>query len=392
MANVEEGLSALLDDREFRGIHQQLRRFNIFDALGAVRVELRHSNFLNFILSPNRSHGIGGGLLNQFIRTAIHKFPPDKRPISALELATADLDSAILYRERNNIDLLIELKSLGLIVLIENKIDSEVGEGQLARYRQSVRANYPAFKHVFILLTPDGREPDEDGYVGMNYSEVADMVERIVSDQETSISPDFGLILRHYAEMLRRHIVDDEKLMSIARLIYEKHKEALDFIFEHRPQPDSVLDTIRGLIKQDAAFVADRDSPMILRFAPVEWSGVAHFNSCSPTEWTRTKRSLLFEVKANRATDRVSIALVSGPAESDLRLKLYAHCVARPNVFVNLVKPMGTKYTTVFTRDLLSAKEAEGMEPEEKHSSLERAWNEFVARDLPAIKAELQRF
>jgi hypothetical protein len=392
MASVEESLAALIDDREFRGIHQQLRRFNMFDALGAVRVELRHSNFLNFILSPNRSHGIGGDLLGQFIRAAIDKLPMNKRPISALELITADLDNAILYRERNNIDLLVELKSLGLIVVVENKIDSDVGDGQLARYLQSVRANYPGLKHLFILLTPDGREPDEEEYVRMSYSEVAIMVERIVLDQEASISPDLALILRHYVEMLRRHIVDDEKLMNIARLIYEKHKEALDFIFEHRPQPDNLLAAIREVVKQDTRFVSDRDSPMILRFAPVEWNGVAHFNACPATEWTRTRRSMLFEIKANRESDRVSIALVLGPANADLRSRLYAYCGARPDTFVNLVKPMGAKYTTVFIRDLLSAKAAADMEPDEKTSALEKAWNDFLARDLPAIKSELQNF
>jgi hypothetical protein len=53
---------------------------------------------------------------------------------------------------------------------------------------------------------------------------------------------------------------------------------------------------------------------------------------------------------------------------------------------------MGSKYATVFTRDLLSAKEAEAMEPEEKQTTVERAWNEFLSRDLPAIKTEFQCF
>ena len=101
---------------------------------------------------------------------------------------------------------------------------------------------------------------------------------------------------------------------------------------------------------------------------------------------------MLFEVKANRDTDRVSIALVLGPADTDLRSRLYTYCAARPSIFVNLVRPMGAKYTTVFIRDLLSAKEAEGMEPEEKTSSIETAWNNFLVRDLPVIKSELQQF
>lgn len=34
--------------------------FNIFDALGIVHAELRHSNFLAWLLDPGESHGLGG--------------------------------------------------------------------------------------------------------------------------------------------------------------------------------------------------------------------------------------------------------------------------------------------------------------------------------------------
>jgi hypothetical protein len=389
MKTAEEGLAALIEDREFRGVHQKLRRFNLFDAIGAVSGELKHSNFLSFILSPTRSHGMGGELLRQFIRTAVVKLTNEQRPIRALELMTADLDNAIIHRERDNIDLLIELKHLKLIVLVENKIYAAVSDGQLARYKKIVEANYPTFKHLFILLTPEGIEADEDGYVSLSYSEVADLVERIASDDGIPVASELTLILRHYVEMLRRHIVQDEQLVTLARQIYERHKEALDFIIEHRPQPDSLLGAIKRLLDGDPMVVEDRHAPLIIRFAPKEWATVKSFNACSITEWTRTGRNLLFEVKANRETDRVSIALVSGPGDSALRENIYAFCSQRPKIFVNLVKPMGTKYATVFIRDLLSAKAAQNMDAEEKHIVIEAAWKEFLSKDLPALKAEL---
>jgi hypothetical protein len=39
-------------------------RFNIFDALGIKDAEIRHSNFLAFILDPAESHGHGQLFLN----------------------------------------------------------------------------------------------------------------------------------------------------------------------------------------------------------------------------------------------------------------------------------------------------------------------------------------
>jgi hypothetical protein len=391
LSNIEERLASLIEDREFRSVHQKLRKFNLFDAIGAVRGELKHSNFLGFILSPTRSHGMGGELLRQFIRTACAKLPNDQRPIRTLELITADLDNAILYRERDNIDLLIELKPLKLVVLVENKIDAAVGDGQLARYKKIVEANYQAFKHLFILLTPEGIDAEEEGYVSLSYSEVADVVERATLDDGDPVSNELSLILRHYVEMLRRHIVQDDQLVTLARQLYERHKEALDFIIEHRPQPDSLLETIKNLLDSDATFVQDRHAPMIIRFAPKDWEGVASFNACPTTAWTHTGRNLLFEAKANRETDRISIALVLGPGDATLRSKIYNYCSQQPKTFVNLVKGMGAKYATVFTRDLLSAKAAENMEIEEKKAAIENSWKEFLSKDLPSLKTELAK-
>jgi PD-(D/E)XK nuclease superfamily len=79
LADIEDRLAELVDDRDFHRIDQHLRRFNLFEAMGAVRGELRHSNFLSFILSPTRSHGIGSNFLLQFIRAAVAKQPPARR-------------------------------------------------------------------------------------------------------------------------------------------------------------------------------------------------------------------------------------------------------------------------------------------------------------------------
>jgi hypothetical protein len=52
---------------------------------------------------------------------------------------------------------------------------------------------------------------------------------------------------------------------------------------------------------------------------------------------------------------------------------------------------MGAKYATIFTHDLLSAKAAENMEIEEKKTTIENAWKEFLAKDFPLLMAELAK-
>jgi hypothetical protein len=56
---IDDQLSGLLDDPDFSQIQSRMARFNLFEAMGAVHSELRHSNFLAYPLSPNRPHGLG---------------------------------------------------------------------------------------------------------------------------------------------------------------------------------------------------------------------------------------------------------------------------------------------------------------------------------------------
>jgi hypothetical protein len=140
---LERQLSGLFDDPDFNSIHRRMSLFNVFEAVGAVRAELRHSNFLAYLLSPNRPHGLGARVLIALIRSILTRMPAEHRPIMALELLTSDVDDAIVYRERDNIDILIELPTLEFVVAIENKVDSKAGDGQLERYSEYLRGFLP---------------------------------------------------------------------------------------------------------------------------------------------------------------------------------------------------------------------------------------------------------
>src|SRR5262249_10582480 len=53
------GVKNHLADGRLTKLEARIGRFNIFDALGIARAEIRHSSFLAFILDPAESHGQG---------------------------------------------------------------------------------------------------------------------------------------------------------------------------------------------------------------------------------------------------------------------------------------------------------------------------------------------
>lgn len=380
---IDDQLSALLDDCDFHEVQSRMSRFNLFEALGAVHGELKHSNFLGYLLAPNRPHGLGSRPLKRILRSALETIPSEARPISILDLIVGDLDNAIVHRERYAIDLLIEIEEVNLIVVIENKVRAKAGDGQLARYRERVTAEYPGYRKLYLFLTPTGAAPDDDSYWPLSYSALAQTLD--VMAAEPSTGDDARLILEHYVDMLRKNIVDDDHLRSLAAKLYERHREALDFIFESRPQIANLVEFIAHRVRSMDGLIIDTDGPSMLRFLPTQWEGTLTHKS-DLKDWSRTGRGLLFELKRDSARPgRLMLSLVMGPGEATDRAALYEGAKSRPDLFVGLVKPMGVKWCTIFSRDLITAKLAESLTTEQQEANAELAWSDFQGTTLPAL-------
>jgi hypothetical protein len=270
--------------------------------------------------SPSRAHGLGTLVLGRVLRAILDDIPPDARPIRPLQLAVADLDDAIVHRERDNIDLLIEISSLNLVVLIENKVGAGVSDGQLQRYRNVVERRFPNHRRLLVFLTPDGAAPDCETYVAFSYRRLAQVIEDVARHDTIAAEP--KLILAHYLEMLRRHVVPDEELKALALRLYDRHREAFEFVFESRPQPQGVLDALRAQVLSVEGLIEDRSTATIFRFLPSRWDETLPDLGCSIESWTRTGRGMMFEIKVNQSTGRIHLILIMGPLSPQVRERI----------------------------------------------------------------------
>jgi len=72
----------VVDNPELEELESLLEEFNIFEALGAVRQEARHSDFLAFLLNPRQNHGLGDAFARRLLQKAIARrsVPPPSPP------------------------------------------------------------------------------------------------------------------------------------------------------------------------------------------------------------------------------------------------------------------------------------------------------------------------
>lgn len=228
-SDLEQKLLNLITDLDqFSREKRFPSRLNIFEAAGIHRQEIRHSNFLAFLLS----HGLSDAFLKRLIQKALDNTSIDPPPICPLAVALGDFSDALVRREWRNIDLLIESKSNNLVFVIENKIESTERESQLSKYSSIINHEYPNYRKLFSYLTKESDPASEDLWSDISYSDVIDALQNALN-LPSSLSHEAKLVIDHYVSLIRRNIVPDQDLIEQCRRLYAQHKDALDLIFQY---------------------------------------------------------------------------------------------------------------------------------------------------------------
>ena len=197
------------NDDLFR-LEEQIGRFNIFDALGIARVEIRHSNYLSWLLTPGESHGQGDLFLKPLLMDVLRKARQQGAtpPISPVELDGADLQGVDVRREWRKIDLLIACEEPKFVIAIENKVDSGEHSNQLQRYEGIVSDAFPDARHLFLYLTPEGDDASDEDWVSYSYADLHQTLSRTRKANAGAIGGDVAVFLDHYLSLIGNRFME----------------------------------------------------------------------------------------------------------------------------------------------------------------------------------------
>lgn len=272
-------LEALLHDGDFNQLSDKLTRFNIFEAIGMVHQEIRHSRTLAFFLDPTKPHGIGSDFLKRFIGLTNIGQPTS--------ISIGNLDNTFVRTENKNIDISIVNHDSRFVIAIENKIWAGEHGDQLSSYHTQVEQDWPGYDRKFILLTRKGRKPtrqrDRESWIGIAYPDILRELIELCGHDGTQ------LLISHYVSMMEKHILGDEEAVKRAKELYRRHEKALDFIFQNRPEEPFIEDFREWAREQ--GFENRPSTSFINRFRPPEWEN--RENTHSRGDWKG--EAILFE-------------------------------------------------------------------------------------------------
>lgn len=219
-------------------LEEAIGRFNIFDSLGIARVEIRHSNFLAWLLDPNESHGQGALFLTAVLMDLLRRAAPDKRPLSPIDLDGAELRGVEIRREWHNIDLLILCREPQFLVAIENKVDSTEHGDQLQKYEPEVAAHFRGWKSQFVYLTREGEGASDEDWISYSYADLFRVLTRTRTANEKSVGDDVLTFLDHYLRLIGSRFMEDPTIDELCKRIYQNHRQALD-LFGNESEKES---------------------------------------------------------------------------------------------------------------------------------------------------------
>ena len=364
---------------ELAELKRLLQRFNLFEAVGVVRHELRHSDFLAFLLDPSQNHGLGTLFLSQFLQ-AVRRDAMG----NAFLVDFDNLSKASIQREWHHIDILVIDDANRFGVVIENKIGTGEHSDQLNRYRAAFDSHYPGYKVLALYLTPDGDVPSSVDYQAVSYTLVCDVIEKIVRENRNTLDNEVIVVLEHYTQMLRRHIVSDSGVAELCRSILKQHKQALDLIFEHRrDQPAQIRDYLVTLVHQQNSLTAYSYGRSWVNFSLRDWD--ASLAARGLTLETITFPYLAFSDISKGLTVGVWVS-PGKPSDRDRILQL-----AKDNPLTGVAGALGGgRWVKLTSFNILSLRDYE-RPPEEIEAIILERWSSFLQDELPRITEAFQK-
>jgi|TARA_B110001452_G_scaffold109012_1_gene90458 hypothetical protein len=311
--SIKKNYDKLLKDEDFDKLDLGMKNPNIFQILRITKNEIRHSNFLSWLLDPNQSHKLGDIFLKRFLREV---FSSDRfNDVEQVDVEGMDLSKVEVLREWKNIDVLIKLNDV--VICIENKVLSKEHSNQLKRYREIIENDFPNEKKIFVYLTPEGDESENetDSYEPISYEFVVDTLERIISVYGESLNQQVKNYIKDYITIIKRELMETDELTELSKKIYSNHKELFDFIYEHKPD---VLDDVKSIFEEqikNRGWVLGSPGKSYLRFTTPKISELTYINENS-NGW-KNKESFLFEFDLSPVNNRMSTKMVISPSDSD---------------------------------------------------------------------------
>lgn len=371
-----EFMTEFLKDIDVLDTIEDNQDFNVFSTLKIINAEIRHSNVLAWLLNPYESHGLKDLFTKQLIRAIYLENLTYFKKANLTSIFLWDFTQANVYREKDHIDILLVDESNNFVLAIENKIWTSEHDGQLTRYKEKIYKFYPPskFNHFFVYLSTEDEETSDDTWVSISYGLIISTLEKILPFFKDKVKS----FVMDYLNILRRNIMEDDKLAKLCKEIYAKHRQALELIYQYKPDHYlTITDSIKEVLSQNENIILNQSNKKNIRFASNTLKKVNDKYRQFGHNWVKDNSIFLYEVKIH--SKKLVLVLVIGPTKDETRANLIQKYQIKTNNKFNQTQ----KWTTLDKVPLFSINDIENTDDiiEEIEKKLLDKVSEFIKKN-----------
>jgi len=283
MSNTtKQKLERLLLSEDFTDLVAKVNKFNVFNVLKLENAEIRHSNFLGWLLTPYKNHLLGDDFLKELFKIIL-KDHANNQDISTNisdiifnDFSDAQITLEKMTDEGRRIDIFIESKKNDFVCVIENKVWSDEGWNQLEDYEKYINSHkeYGSCKHkLFIFLTPNTNYDCTKlykNYIRMDYGKICYAIDRILKKDCGIVSDEIRHFIENYKEMVERNIMEkyDNETLELCSRIYNEYGNVIDLIMQKGNPKAQVMSILEEILQERTDLVDIRQEKNGFLFLP----------------------------------------------------------------------------------------------------------------------------
>ncbi len=346
---------------------------NLFEIMHLARHELRHSDFLRWMLNPKASHGLSDSFLRYFLRLL--------RSASDLPdgFDEGDWTDLEVRREFEHIDLLLMSESRRLAIVVENKVFARERMGQLDDYRGTVQRHFGHDHLILVFLDMQGRRSADAAAVNLGYSDLLPFFDESLCGDRLSPDRAARCLIDQYHALLTSKLWIREKtiehappaLADVAAQVWRKHRSETAALLTdiENWQDDLAVSLSEFLLKEAASLfrskVARTDKRLWHSFVPQEFDEIEALRRAG-ADPAFSGRLLMYQFfvipfgdTASVRTPQVVIDVKMVRAKPEHQaLKMHLHERAKAVALFNRAKHRHTdKFTPLLNHELIQVEE-----------------------------------
>lgn len=209
-------------------------KFNIFKILKLDNHEIRHSNFLAWLLNPKGNHCLKDNFLQIFLKEAI-----DYNVNYSDDLI---VETEYFTNEERRIDILLHSKKSDFVCVIENKYGSNEHDEQCKHYKDFIEnhSKFNDYKNKYYIFL-DIEKPDKEQlqktlycYDPITYREIYKIILEILK-KHSNIPQEVKQVIEQYKHIImEKYSMVDENIKPKCREILREYHDVLDVLEKYK--------------------------------------------------------------------------------------------------------------------------------------------------------------